>query len=76
MTTRRLKAPILHLSCGGGGALEVERALAAVPGVHSVYVNPLTEMAYVECEDTRPDERELVKAVNRAGYRMGKPRPE
>jgi copper chaperone CopZ len=74
MSTKRLTAPILHLSCGGGGALEVECALAAVPGVRSVYVNPLTETAYIELEDTYSDERELAKAVSRAGYRIGKPR--
>jgi hypothetical protein len=40
--------PIYGLACGGGGALTIERVLQRVAGVRLAYVNPATEMAYVE----------------------------
>ncbi len=39
---------IYGLTCGGGGALTLERALGRLAGVIRVYVNPATEMAYIE----------------------------
>ena len=39
---QRLTIGIDGLACGG--ALSVERAIARLPGVIRVYVNPLTEM--------------------------------
>ena len=71
-TMERLTLPAEGLSYGGGGALTVERALAGVPGVHRVSVNPLTEMAYVEYDLTRTDVARLAAAVERAGFRAGK----
>src|SRR5689334_21661802 len=44
----RVTLAVEGLSCGGGGALAAERALAQLPGVVRVYVNAATEMAYVE----------------------------
>jgi len=53
-------------SCVG----RVERALAAVPGVHEVEVNLATETATVHA-DTLVDTARLVAAVERAGYGVG-----
>lgn len=73
MRTQRIMLPIYDLSCGGGGALIVERALAKVPGVARVYVNPATEMAYVEYDPTRVDTQLLIAAVKHAGFGTGQP---
>jgi copper chaperone CopZ len=68
-TTSRITMPIEGLTCGGGGALTVERSIARVPGVTRVYVNPLTEMAYVEYDSTLCSPDTIVAAVIRAGFR-------
>ncbi len=51
----------------------IERALARTPGVVHVYVNPATEMAYVEYDPTTSDPNRLIKVVERAGFRAGVP---
>ncbi len=48
MQRARASVPIVGLSRGGEGALSAERAVRRLPGVLWVYVNPATEMAYVE----------------------------
>jgi copper chaperone CopZ len=73
MKTQRITLPIDNLSCGGGGALIVERALARTPGVVYVYVNPATEMAYVVYDPALSDPERLVKVVEHAGFRAGAP---
>lgn len=70
---RHVIVEITGLSCGGGGALAVERALARTPGVAQVYVNPLTEMAYVDYDPAQTGLDKLVAAVERAGFRAGHP---
>lgn len=67
----RLVLPILGLACGGGGALTIERAIACLAGVRRVYVNPATEMAYVEFDTTRICRSALEMAVQRAGFGVG-----
>ena len=69
MKPTRLTLPIEGLGCGGGGALTVERELVKVPGVAHAYVNPLTEMAYVEYDPDLVDTAQLVAAVRRVGFR-------
>jgi len=69
----RVTLPIAGLTCGGGGALTVERALVEVPGVIRAYVNPATEMAYVEYDPRQTSLTELNKAVESAGYRTALP---
>lgn len=71
MSTKHMTIEIIGLSCGGGGSLAVERELARLPGVVRVYVNALTELAYVEYEDGRAIGDQLVMAVERAGFRAG-----
>ena len=73
MRTQRVTLPIYGLACGGGGSLTVERALERVPGVVRVYVNPATEMAYVECEPEMTNTRPLSAAVEGVGFRAGEP---
>lgn len=69
---RRVTLPIYGLGCGGGGALTAERALARVPGVVQAYVNPATEMAYVEYEPAVTGPEQLVAAIECSGFRTGK----
>ena len=64
----RVTIPIVGLTCGGGGALSVERALQARPGVIRAYVNPATEMAYVEYASGKVTADDLVKVVEGLGY--------
>jgi copper chaperone CopZ len=53
--------------------LIVERALARTEGVVYVYVNPATEMAYVEFDPAQVDSSRLARAVEHAGFRVGEP---
>jgi len=73
MKTQRITLPIDDLSCGGRGALIVERALARTPGVVYVYINPATEMAYIEYDPALSDPDRLVKVVEHAGFHAGAP---
>jgi cation transport ATPase len=68
MTTQRITLPIYNLGCGGGGTLTVERALTKAPGVARVYVNPLTEMAYVEYDPTLSSPDRLTTVIAEMGY--------
>lgn len=73
MKTRRVTVFIYELGCGGGGALTVERALAKVPGVVQVYVNPATETSYIEYDPAVSGVDDLVAAVESVGFRAGEP---
>lgn len=69
----RLTIEIEGLTCGGGGALTAEQALARLAGVTRVHVNPLTEMAYVEIDPRILSEGQLVAALAALGLRPGRP---
>ena len=73
MVRNRLVMPISGLSCGGGGALAIERAIGRRPGVTRVYVNPFTEMAYVDYDPARTGPDQFAVAVEHAGFRAGTP---
>ncbi len=72
-TINRLTVPIEGLSCGGGGALAIERAIKALTGVTHVSVNPVTEAAYVEFEPALCNQEQIFKAIERAGFRATEP---
>ena len=67
-TAKQIALPVYQLGCGGGGALTLERRLAKTSGVLYVYVNPATEMAYVDYDPTRIDPDGLRAVIIRAGY--------
>ena len=69
----KLRIPVYDLGCGGAGASTVERELAATDGVMSAYVNPATETAYVDFDPAEADAWSFVRAIERAGYRAGRP---
>ena len=58
---------ITGFGCGGGGSLVVERAIGKVPGVLRVYVNPATEMAYVDYDPQLMERAQLIASVERTG---------
>ena len=68
MTTIRTALPLARPDCAGAERLAIERILRNTPGVLNVFVNPLTEMAYVEYDpaDTEPDA--LRNVLGRAGF--------
>ena len=69
--TARVTIPIFGFACGGGGSLVAERALARLAGVIRVYVNPATEMAYVEFDPVLATPQQLVAALEVVGFRPG-----
>ena len=71
----RIAIPVYDLSCGGGGALTAERALSREPGVLRAYVNPATEMAYVEYDPAACDVPRLREVLRQRGFRSGEPIP-
>ena len=70
---RQIQIPVYDLGCGGAGATTIERELAATDGVLRAYVNPATETAYVDYDPAEVDPGVLARAVERAGYRPGRP---
>lgn len=71
METERLTMAIYGLQPDGPGADQVKWVLAGVRGVVRAYVNPATEMAYVEYNPELGGPEELVAAVERSGYKAG-----
>jgi cation transport ATPase len=68
MTTARVTLPLDNLGCGGGETLTIERALAKMPGVTEVYINPLTEMAYIIYDPAQVHPEQLRATLARLGY--------
>ena len=68
MTILRTALPVSRLGCGGGGSLTVERVLRRARGVRNAYVNPATEMAYVEYDPAVTGLDELAAALRRSGF--------
>jgi copper chaperone CopZ len=73
MNVRRVTLEIHGLGCGGGGVLSVERALSHVNGVRRAYVNPATEMAYVEYDPDVVDSLTLVRTIEKTGLSVQAP---
>jgi hypothetical protein len=76
MTTARVTLPLDNLGCGGGEALTIERAIARLPGVSEVYINPLTEMAYVVYDPALIDSEYLRADLDRLGYGISSAAPQ
>ena len=68
----RVTLPLANLMRGGGDAITVEQALGEVPGVVHAYVNPSTEMAYIEYDPERTGVDRLKRAVQSAGRPPGR----
>lgn len=69
MTNVKVALQISGLSCGGGGALSIERVVKRLPGVAKVYVNPATETAYVDYTPDQVSPEQIARAVRELGYR-------
>lgn len=70
---RALRIPVYGLGCGGAGATTIERVLAASDGVVRVYVNPVTETAYIDYDASATDPGVLAQVIDETGYRAGRP---
>lgn len=68
-TVPRVRATIAIIGLTCGMALALERHLARLPGMLRVYVNPATEMAYVEYLPDRLSVEEIAAAIRTFGYR-------
>lgn len=62
------RATLILRGLGCGGAHSLERRIARVPGVTAVYVNPATELAYVDYDPDNCELAAVAAAVERAGY--------
>ena len=69
----RVTLPISGLACGGGGVISIEQTLQALTGVIRTYVNPATEMAYVEYWPTEVTTDQLATAIEELGYETIRP---
>lgn len=72
-TKRELRISVFDLGCGGAGVTTIERQLAATDGVLRVYVNPATETAYIDYDPAETNPWSLARAIEKAGYRAGRP---
>lgn len=70
---QRLSIPIYDLGCGGAGSTTIERELVATRGVLRAYVNPATEIAYVDYDPAETNAPAIARAIERAGHRAGPP---
>ncbi len=73
LAIRRVTFPIYNLSSDGGGSLIIERIILRLAGVRNAYVNPATEMAYVEYDPSRCSSEQLTAAIEQSGFHAGTP---
>jgi hypothetical protein len=73
MITQRLTFPIVDCPADGDITAALRRELEGVPGVVRAYVNPSTEMAYVQADPSLTDIEVLVRAAEHAGLHAGPP---
>lgn len=71
METREMSFAVYGMGCGGAGAGVLERTLSQLKGVERVYVNPLTERAYLEYDPARISPESIRQAAARSGYSLG-----
>lgn len=70
-STATLRIPLDDLACGEARILESE--LAVLPGVLRVYVNPVTDVAYLEYDEAKTSRALLRRAIEFAGFTAGQP---
>jgi P-type Cu+ transporter len=78
MTTQQMEIPIRGMSCGECAA-DLQRALAALPGVESVQVFLASEKAIIRLDPARTEMAAIAKAVEGASCSLataGAPAPE
>ncbi len=68
MSQQKLSFEVVGLGCGGAGAGTLERALSKLKGVERVYVNPLTERAYLEYDPVLAPLESIQQVVTKLGY--------
>jgi hypothetical protein len=61
MRAKRLTIPIAGLRCAGSECYTLERALRREPGVVDVYVNPVTEIAYIDYDPAMTGQASLMR---------------
>jgi hypothetical protein len=69
--TERVTIPIFGFAFGGAGCRMAEHALARIAGVIRVYINPATEMAYVEFDLDLATPQQLVAGLEEVGIKAG-----
>jgi len=69
MDPMKCSLAVIGLSCGGGGAISVERVVMRLDGVVRVYVNPATETAYVDYDPARTSVERIAAAIEALGYK-------
>jgi Cu+-exporting ATPase len=69
MTTHQLEVPIRGMSCGECAA-DLQRALAALPGVESVQILPAAEKAIIRCDPARVEMAAIARVIEGAGCSM------
>ena len=67
MPNRRMTVPLHEVGCSGGSAAAIERMLARVPGVVTAYVNPVTDTAYLDVDETHFDPALLKRNMQELG---------
>lgn len=67
MKTKHSTVLLEDAGCVAGSIQTIEHALRQVPGVVRVYVNPVTEAAYVEYDPDSCTEAALVAAIQSIG---------
>lgn len=75
MTTQHTTVPLQSLGCASGGRAAVERALLGIPGVVRAYVNPVTEMAYVEFDPALSNAQVIGAVIRQTGCAETRPLP-
>ena len=73
MDSTQLTVPMVGLACAAGEARTLERVLQQTPGVTSVYLNPVSDTAYIEYDPRITDPVRLRSAVRAAGFRAEGP---
>lgn len=66
---RSLRIPLIGLNCVASDRIGLEKALAQLPGVKAVYVNPATDAAHLEVDQESFDVEEAGRLLARHGVR-------